>query len=192
MGIEPTYPAWKAGILTVVLHLLVKYTRTDRTRTGTDCRIKTFRSTVLLLQGTHPFPLLIQFVARVYQFPLTVLVYLCCWLDSNQRPSVYQTDALKTNWATATFWLMTSFTIFKIHRIWTICSPVNEVEIFHQFCHNVFNLKFVPSWVLPLNLSVTYPMISSDIFRFNSGFHRHSLFLKGPQALRPMSWGSRR
>ena len=97
MGIEPTYPAWKAGILTVVLHLLVKYTRTDRTRTGTDCRIKTFRSTVLHLQGTHPFPLLIQFVAGVYQFPLTVLVYLCCWLDSNQRPSVYQTDALKTN-----------------------------------------------------------------------------------------------
>lgn len=53
---------------------LVKHTRTDRIRTGTDCRIKTFRSTVLLLQGTHPLPLLMQFVAGVYPFPLTVLV----------------------------------------------------------------------------------------------------------------------
>ena len=26
VGIEPTYPAWQASILTVVLHLLVKYT----------------------------------------------------------------------------------------------------------------------------------------------------------------------
>lgn len=74
IGIEPTSPAWEAGTLTVVLMPLVKHTRTDRIRTGTDCRIKTFRSTVLLLQGTHPLPLLMQFVAGVYPFPLTVLV----------------------------------------------------------------------------------------------------------------------
>lgn len=54
--IELTSPAWQAGTLTIVLMPLVKHTRTNRIRTGTDCRIKTFRSTVLLLQGTHPFP----------------------------------------------------------------------------------------------------------------------------------------
>lgn len=54
--IELISPAWQAGTLTVVLMLLIKYTRTNWIRTSTDCRIKTFRSTVLHLQGTHPFP----------------------------------------------------------------------------------------------------------------------------------------
>ena len=54
--IELTSPAWQAGTLTVVLMLLIKHTRTNWIRTSTDCRIKTFRSTVLHLQGPHPFP----------------------------------------------------------------------------------------------------------------------------------------
>lgn len=53
-GLEPATSTLARWHSTIELRPLVKHTRTNRIRTGTDCRIKTFRSTVLLLQGTHP------------------------------------------------------------------------------------------------------------------------------------------
>lgn len=127
-GIEPPFPAWKAGALTIELHPHVKEpTHSSQNEPSSSIKTTILCSTALwvalrsprhLSEFIRPFmdtPLLFRLTVSSSSVPSSgrrdsnpqpppwqggilplsyYRIILCCWVDSNHRPSVYQTDAL--------------------------------------------------------------------------------------------------
>ena len=106
------------------------------TRTITNCRIKTFRSTVLLLLGTHPYPLLMQFVARVYQIPRHRHIF--AKLTGFEPATSGPLSSVQTNfhpWQTRTS-LLQLLTSNFIRALWPLITHLTFLCLF-IFCLNV-------------------------------------------------------